>query len=223
MNYKDKVVVKPWGYEYLAYENKDVAVWYLHINQGESTSMHCHPKKTTGLILLNGEAEVSFLADKRVMKGLDKVMIRRGLFHQTKALSNGGIDVFEIETPNDKEDLVRLSDNYGRQDKPYETTYQDRSMDCVWFPDWSQVHLNKTFKDCTIDIFKVNDNTLKDNEVIDDTDLVIFLKGGLRREVNGKSLCALIPGDVGFFSIVKQVALQLDGVMNDTVIMTISK
>ena len=220
MNYKDKVVIKPWGNEYLVYENNDIALWHLHINQGESTSMHCHPKKTTGLILLNGEAEVGFLADKRVIKGLDKVMIRRGLFHQTKALSEGGVDIFEVETPNDKEDLVRLNDNYGRQDKPYETTFLPKNEKCFHIHDntcnyWTDF-LNYKIKIHTL-IHKGEINILKDD------DLVIFLKGGLRREVNGKSLCALIPGDVGFAKIVKQVASQLDGFMNDTVIMVISK
>jgi hypothetical protein len=71
-------------------------------------------------VLLDGEAEISFLADKRQLKSLDKVMIRRGLFHSTKAVSDKGAFVFEIETPVDKQDLVRLNDQYGRTSKPYE-------------------------------------------------------------------------------------------------------
>ena len=59
-NYEVNVVKKPWGYEYLAYKNKHVALWFLHIKHTHSTSLHCHPKKTTGLILLDGSAEVSF-------------------------------------------------------------------------------------------------------------------------------------------------------------------
>ena len=228
MDYKNKVVIKPWGYEYLVYENEDVALWHLHIDQGQQTSMHCHPKKTTGLILLNGEAEVSFLADKRIIKGLDKIMIRRGLFHQTKALSEGGIDLFEIETPNDKEDLVRLSDNYGRQDKPYETTYKEKDHTCLdinakyyagegEFKNCTYRYFPMDYKDDKGKVYTRNINEIKDNE------LVIFLKGGLKRDINGKSLCAIVPGDVGFAPIVKQVANQLDGFMSNTVIMTLSK
>ena len=37
-------------------------------------------------------------------------MIRRGLFHSTKALSKDAL-IFEIETPKDKHDLVRLNEN----------------------------------------------------------------------------------------------------------------
>ena len=40
-------------------------------------------------------------------------MIRRGLFHSTKAISDEAL-IFEIETPKDKHDLVRLNDSYGR-------------------------------------------------------------------------------------------------------------
>ena len=44
-NYDINVVKKPWGYEYLAYENEHVALWFLHIKHTHSTSLHCHPKK----------------------------------------------------------------------------------------------------------------------------------------------------------------------------------
>jgi mannose-6-phosphate isomerase-like protein (cupin superfamily) len=60
MSYESTIVKKPWGYEYMVYENEDASVWFLYIAPGQSTSMHCHPKKTTGLVLLDGEAEVSF-------------------------------------------------------------------------------------------------------------------------------------------------------------------
>ena len=62
-NYNTNIVKKPWGYEYLAYENKHVALWFLYIKHTHSTSLHCHPSKTTGLILLDGKAEISFLND----------------------------------------------------------------------------------------------------------------------------------------------------------------
>jgi hypothetical protein len=47
-------------------------------------------------------------------------MIRPGLFHSTRALSPEGAVLLEIETPRDKENLVRLEDDYGREEKPYE-------------------------------------------------------------------------------------------------------
>ena len=72
MNYSDVVVKKPWGKEYLIYENEDLGIWFLHIEEGQSTSMHCHPKKNTGLIVMDGFAEVSFLKNKIPLKGVKR-------------------------------------------------------------------------------------------------------------------------------------------------------
>jgi mannose-6-phosphate isomerase-like protein (cupin superfamily) len=80
-NYSNNIVKKPWGYEYLAYQNKDVALWFLYIKPEHATSLHCHPNKTTGLILLDGEARVSFLNNDTILNPTNKVMIRKGLFH----------------------------------------------------------------------------------------------------------------------------------------------
>ena len=120
VNLQNVVVHKPWGYEYLVYQNDKVAVWYLRIKEGEATSLHCHPRKKTGLILLSGEAVISFLNDSMPLKSPGKLIIRPGLFHSTKAVSSGGIGVLELETPVDKEDLVRFEDSYGREGKAYE-------------------------------------------------------------------------------------------------------
>ncbi len=118
------IVKKPWGYEYLVYQNEHVALWCLHIKQGESTSLHCHPRKKTGLIILSGEAVLSFLNDSMNLKPLSRLILRPGLFHSTKAVSPEDVVLFEIETPVDKEDLVRFEDTYGREKKPYESEDQ---------------------------------------------------------------------------------------------------
>ncbi|TLN25054.1 hypothetical protein FDZ71_01655 [bacterium] len=116
----DKVVKKPWGYEYLMYESDKIAIWYLHISHGRQTSLHCHPCKKTGYILLDGEAQVSFLNGHVQLRALSKLMLREGLFHSTRAISPDGIHVIEVESPPNKEDLVRLDDIYGRKEQPYE-------------------------------------------------------------------------------------------------------
>ena len=110
-----KIVNKPWGYEYIAYQNAHVALKVLHIKHGERTSLHCHPSKSTGLVLVEGEAVISFIADQTKLTAPAKKMIRRGLFHQTHAISDSGVIMLEIETPIDQDDLVRLRDDYGRQ------------------------------------------------------------------------------------------------------------
>ena len=55
-------------------------------------------------------------------------MIRPGLFHSTKPLSKKNSIVLEIETPINKNDLVRYKDNYGRENKPYEGKKKDEKI-----------------------------------------------------------------------------------------------
>jgi mannose-6-phosphate isomerase-like protein (cupin superfamily) len=116
--FKNVYCEKPWGKEFLYFENTDVAVWYLKIDKGQSTSMHCHPNKKTALLILDGIAEFSFLNDSRHLYAFDKVMIRSGVFHQTKAITD--LRLLEFETPRDKYDLIRLEDRYGRAGTAYE-------------------------------------------------------------------------------------------------------
>ena len=119
-NYKDKVVMKPWGHEFLIFENESVAIWCLRIDQGHSTSMHCHPLKKTCLITLSGEALCNTFERRNYLKAGEAIVIENSVFHSTKALSPQGIELLEIETPPNKIDLVRLNDSYGRETKSYE-------------------------------------------------------------------------------------------------------
>ncbi len=121
-SYKKVVVNKPWGYEYLMYENDKVAVWVLYLKKGYNTSMHCHPKKKTSLIALSGQVLVSFLNEKCELNNLDAVMIDRGVFHSSETISSDGAMIMEIETPPEKADLVRLTDKYGRENNGYENS-----------------------------------------------------------------------------------------------------
>jgi len=132
-DYEGVIVRKPWGYEYLMYQSDRIGLWYLHIDEGARTSLHCHPGKKTGYILLSGEAQVSFLNDSVTLRAVTKLMLREGLFHSTKAVSPGGIHVLEVESPPDKENLVRLDDHYGRERQPYEGSEAVIPMtsDCV--------------------------------------------------------------------------------------------
>ena len=49
--------------------------------------MHCHPNKNTGLIVLNGEIELSFLRNSIRLDALKKISIFRSRFHSSKAVS----------------------------------------------------------------------------------------------------------------------------------------
>jgi len=119
-SYENKVVVKPWGYEFLVFENVHVAVWRLRVEKGHATSMHCHPNKKTALVVLSGQALCNTFFNRNYLSGVDGVTIEAGVFHSTQAVSPNGCDIIEVETPPNKLDLVRLEDQYGRSGKGYE-------------------------------------------------------------------------------------------------------
>lgn len=217
MRYQNNVVKKPWGYEYLAYENDECALWFLYIKENQRTSMHCHPKKTTGLVLLDGEAVVSFLNNKNFLTPVSKIMIRKGLFHSTGATSEKGAFVFEIETPVDKYDLVRLKDSYGREGKPYEDSSHDypKENECLWIENPSKGNNNTyDFANCRLTV----KNVLSVDEFckIDDNINIMFLQGGIITEYGINVAGA---GDVVSSSVIKQIIEVFKGVKEDTIIM----
>ena len=192
MDLDSSVVVKPWGHEYLYYQNDDVGMWLLRIEGGQSTSMHCHPKKNTGLILIGGSVEVSFLTGRQVLVAPQKLMIRRGLFHSTRAISDEGAILLEIESPKDKRDLVRLSDSYGRALQPYECEKHFRGL-----PTGTELldeDLKHSFRidGSNLDFRLIRPST-KNCLPLDDDSIFINLRGGFKA-VTGDFVFQ--PGDV---------------------------
>lgn len=119
-DYSQVVVRKPWGYEYLWHQNTAVAVWVLHLTAGSATSMHCHARKRTSLIVLSGAAVCSTFDDRYPLVAGEAVVLEPGVFHTTLAVSPGGACVMEVETPPLKGDLLRYRDNFGRAGQGYE-------------------------------------------------------------------------------------------------------
>jgi len=129
-SYENLVVEKPWGSEYVIYKNDVLAITHLDILYNNSTSLHCHPNKKTGFILLSGTAEIQLgFYNRETLSAPSKTIIRPGLFHSTKAMSENGVRVLEFETPIDKDDLVRFKDNYGREKQNYQGSYKIKKLD----------------------------------------------------------------------------------------------
>tara|TARA_B100000579_G_C22795360_1_gene836827 strand:+ start:63 stop:791 length:729 start_codon:yes stop_codon:yes gene_type:complete len=123
-SYSNRLITKPWGYEYIIFKNqKKLALIFLKIFKKKQTSLHCHPNKKTGFIILSGTAKVQigiYKKNSRIYKSQSILVFRPGLFHSLKCISNKPLIALEIETPFNTKDLIRFSDNYGRQLKPYE-------------------------------------------------------------------------------------------------------
>ena len=114
-DFSNKITQKPWGYEYEILSTDNVSIQVLHINSNSATSFHCHPNKDTLLTVLETSHMVicgSSTLSKPLKKG-DILVINKGAFHKTTALLYPAI-VMEIETPVNKNDLVRFQDTYGR-------------------------------------------------------------------------------------------------------------
>ena len=122
--YDNKIVFKPWGHEYVVYRNANhLSVTLLNIDYNKSTSLHCHPSKKSGFILLGGKAKFQLGLRKKnteLHSSPSKRMMARGLFHSIKSVSKCGLLALEFETPVNKNDLVRFKDSYGREKKSYE-------------------------------------------------------------------------------------------------------
>lgn len=131
-DYRNLIVKKPWGYEYLVFENDLVSIWLLFIAKKSKTSMHCHLAKKTGLLLLSGQAILHSAQGSLHLSPYDSANISPCAFHATEArgplplnaMSENGIWVLEIESPPQKTDLFRLSDDFGRAG----TAYEDASL-----------------------------------------------------------------------------------------------
>jgi mannose-6-phosphate isomerase-like protein (cupin superfamily) len=123
--YDKKIVKKPWGFEYTIFRNLNkLAITYVNILPKKQTSLHCHPSKKTGFIILGGKAKVQigiYKSNTKIYTSSSILVIRAGLFHSLKCVSKEPLIALEFETPADKKDLVRFKDLYGRQSKPYES------------------------------------------------------------------------------------------------------
>lgn len=111
--YRGIKVQKPWGYEICRYEDQNCAIWWLHIDSRKETSMHCHPGKATMLLMRGGDAILTTMHAQHELTPGVVVIIEAGAFHRTSS-HNGPVVLYEVEMPNNKHDLVRLADSYGR-------------------------------------------------------------------------------------------------------------
>jgi hypothetical protein len=212
------IVNKPWGYEYIAFQTHAVAVKVLHIRGFERTSLHCHPNKSTGLVVVGGQAMINFIADQTILNAPAKKMIRRGLFHQTVAIDEEGVIMLEIETPIDQNDLVRMNDNYGRNNKGYEPSSFVDERDCL------EIATTRG----KVNSYKLGTSNIRSGFIEDfdlsklsDAAIIMMLNGGLIKTVDARVHVVIKPGDVGHMSVVKKVIPCMDTFLPNTTIMVI--
>ena len=111
-------VEKPWGYE-LHWAKTDRYVGKLiHVNKGHALSLQYHNKKDETIFLWSGkllfEIEIGGQLTSREMNPGEAVHVTPKTVHRMTAIEDS--DIFEVSTP-ELDDVVRLNDNYGREDK----------------------------------------------------------------------------------------------------------
>lgn len=188
-DYSKVIVKKPWGQEYLIFENNHVAIWILQIKKGAQTSMHCHPNKKTSLVVLQGNVVCSTL-EKSYHEGPNGgLMIPKGAFHQTAVPADATEDawVMEIESPVNKRDLIRLKDKYGRVGQGYEkkSHYSTKLQNYNYLTLSSSKayhNLQKRFENSSLSLYKITSQKELDELLqFDDADVLSMLSGKLAR------------------------------------------
>jgi quercetin dioxygenase-like cupin family protein len=115
-----RVVPKPWGHEVIWAHTQSYVGKILHIKAGHSLSVQYHNQKDETIHLLSGEmiyrvgergADAATLADVSLKAG-ESFRNEPGLVHYMEAVTD--CTVLEASTPH-LDDVVRLSDRYGRQ------------------------------------------------------------------------------------------------------------
>ena len=204
--YDSRIVFKPWGYEYVVFRHKKMlSITLLNINSNKSTSLHCHPTKKTGFVLLDGRASIQLglsKNEKKFFKSPSKLMIRTGLFHSIKCISKRPLIALEFETPVNKNDLVRFNDKYGREKKNYEKGNK------ITKKNFNLIKL-KSFKKDQKYIFGKTQVILESHynfkRIIKEKNNVIFavINGNVSNKKNQK---VLLPGDIIKTDTLKKLA-----------------
>ena len=111
-----RTVPKPWGHETIWAHTDRYVGKILHIKAGHALSVQYHERKDETVYLLSGEMiyrvqQEGELRDVQLRVG-ESFRITPGTVHQMEAVTD--CDVLEASTP-ELDDVVRLSDRYGRQ------------------------------------------------------------------------------------------------------------
>jgi mannose-6-phosphate isomerase-like protein (cupin superfamily) len=111
-----KKIEKPWGHEILFAHTDRYAGKLLFIKKGHRLSLQYHVKKDEAFYVQTGRAQVDLeTADGEkscvILEPGDALRLVPGIRHRTAALEDTVI--FEVSTA-ELDDVVRLSDDYGR-------------------------------------------------------------------------------------------------------------
>lgn len=177
IDYKNIVCLKPWGYEFLIYMSQRIGMWFLNIKLNHGTSLHTHFKKNTFLIVISGTIKLTLINEYILLKDLNCVFIPKKKFHGIHSLSENSyileIELFDEDvTYSDKNDLLRIKDNYKRDKTGYEKSVENikeniEKFNYFYLDTYLKKEINNTI---------INYNTLKNLDI--NKDAVYILMNG---------------------------------------------
>ena len=111
-------IEKPWGHELIWARSRAYVGKLIHIKSGESLSRQYHVKKDESIYVMKGVLTLE-LGDENLMQTLilnegQSFRIAPYTIHRFVA-NDEDVDLIEVSTP-ELEDVVRISDKYGRID-----------------------------------------------------------------------------------------------------------
>jgi rfaE bifunctional protein nucleotidyltransferase chain/domain len=187
VDYGKKVCVKPWGHEFLVFQNKKLALWCLTIHKGASTSLHCHYKKDTILFVLSGCIKVGFHDGSFIsLSKMKSIYIPKQKFHSIGSFAPES-SVLEMEifcddlSFSDKNDLLRIDDPYRRNPFGYESSVQILTDNLDTYDYFSlDKEEHQTYKTTDIDFTTYDRNTSRFVSAKKLSAYSILLEGHLR-------------------------------------------
>ncbi len=110
---KPKIIEKPWGREIWVAEEPEYLGKILEIRKGERSSLQYHKKKKETMYLLKGKLRITGGREEVVMEEGDSITLNPGDIH--RIVPEEDAIILEVSTYH-PEDVVRLEDDYGRED-----------------------------------------------------------------------------------------------------------
>ena len=115
-----KIVEKPWGHEEIIVHTEKYIMKRLWINEGQRLSRQFHVKKDETVFVSKGVLHLDLSRndlESNIMKLKEGQSWRiiPNTIHRFTAPDDSPVELFEVSTP-ELDDVVRLSDDYGRTD-----------------------------------------------------------------------------------------------------------
>ena len=205
IDYIGKINDKPWGKEYLAFQNKNIGIWILIVNKDQETSLHCHFKKDTILMQISGSFKINLFNTYLQLGIFEAVYVPRDTFHGIHSyIDNSVLMEIEIYTEDiqytDKNDLLRIKDIYNRDKDKYETSVNERipfENESMLFKAPNKYNIDNT----KIEIIKVNNlDTIKN-----DFEKIILLEGCLFSDSKKITAGSIIDNNIEYSLLTKEI------------------